>query len=184
MRWQWWVRLTVWFYKWKGAIVTERILTRLFKLEEINGHERCPSYMYRWTLFQPRRPAWLKGFGVYVHKFVGDDWTRDMHDHPKRFISIGLAGRYIEVTPLGLVPATDQSGAFERRTLYSAPWIRTFPATHIHRIELLPDRRPCWTLVIVLKTVREWGFWPKGVWMPWRKYVAPDSQAANDGRLC
>ena len=162
----------------------ERLLSRLFKREEINGHERCPAYMYRWTLFQPRTPRWLwRGFGIYVHKFVGDDWTRDMHDHPKRFISIGLVGRYIEVTPRGTVPATDPDPVFLKRELFAAPWIRSFPATHIHRLELV-DGRPCWTLVIVLRTVREWGFWPRGRWMPWRQYVAPGSKDANDGRLC
>ena len=77
----------------------ERLLTRLFKREEINGNGRCSTYLYRW-LFQPRRPRALwRGFGIYLHKFVGDDWSRDLHDHPKRFVSIGLNGAYREETP-------------------------------------------------------------------------------------
>lgn len=161
----------------------ERLLSRLFKCEEINGHERCPAYMYRWTLFQPRRPSFWRGFGIYVHKFVGDDWTRDMHDHPKRFISIGLSGRYLEHTPRGVVPATDGSAAFEKTELFQAPWIRTFPASHIHRLTMV-DRYPCWTLVIVLRTVREWGFWPRGHWVPWRTYVAPGNADAERAKDC
>src|SRR5438309_11151194 len=120
-----------------------KLLIRLFgKPEEINGRNRCPTYLYRWHLFSTR---WFK---VYLHHFVGDDWSRDLHDHPKRFISIGLKGRYIEETPNG-----------ERE--YRAPWLRTFPAEHIHRIRLRPGE-DAWSLVIVLKAVRKWGFWNNG----------------------
>lgn len=129
-------------------------LNRLFGVaEEINGHQRCPTYLYRWVIFTTR---WFK---VYVHHFVGNDWSRDLHDHPKRFISIGLWGRYFEQTPTS-------------NRWYRAPWIRTFPAVHIHRI-IQPHR--CWTLVIVLKTVHEWGFWHhsdgRSRFIPWRDYV-------------
>src|SRR4051794_37340967 len=116
------------------------LIDRIFRLEEINGGKRCPTYLYRWTLL-----TFGKSLSVYLHHFVGDDWSRDMHDHPKRFISIGLAGRYIEETPAG-----------ER--VYRAPWIRTFPANHIHRLRMI-NGGGCWTLVIVLRPVREWGFW-------------------------
>lgn len=144
-------------------------IDRVFKLEEINGGHRCPTYLYRWTLFQPKRPKRLwRGFGIYIHRFVGDDWSRDLHDHPKRFISIGLKGSYIEWTP---DPSSPSMRYLDTRTIYRAPWIRTFPATHIHRITLREDRRPCWTLVIVLRAVREWGFWHRGEFIPWRDYV-------------
>lgn len=122
----------------------------MFALEEINGGGRCATYLFRWTLLACR---W---FAVYLHHFVGDDWSLDMHDHPKRFVSIGLSGRYIEETPAG-----------ER--LYRAPWIRTFPAEHIHRLRLCG--RDCWTLVIVFRATRPWGFWHLGSWVSWKSYV-------------
>jgi hypothetical protein len=138
-----------------------KLLNRLFRLEQINGGGRCPTYLYRWTLF-----AVPKRLGVYLHRFVGDDWSRDMHDHPKRFVSIGLKGRYVEETPDG------------ERT-YVAPWFRTFPAHHVHRLKLV-DRRPCWTLVVVFKPVREWGFWHAGEWIHWREYVKGARATAAD----
>jgi hypothetical protein len=104
-----------------------------------------------------------------------------MHDHPKRFISIGLRGSYIEQTP-----SSDELRAHYRdltltnETLYRAPWVRTFPASHIHRIRLLVNRKPCWTLVIVLRSVREWGFWHDGVFIPWRDYVKGSASAIAD----
>jgi hypothetical protein len=145
-----------------------RIIDRLFRLEEINGSQRCPTYLYRWTLFQPKWPRWLwRGFGIYLHHFVGDDWSRDLHDHPKRFISIGLKGAYIEETP------------GHRIHFYVAPWIRTFPATHIHWLTL-PKGTDCWTLVIVLRHVRDWGFWHDGEWLQWKEYVFGAYRAIAD----
>jgi hypothetical protein len=167
--------------------VIERILSKLFKYEPIDGHGRCPVYMHRWTLFQPRWARWLwRGFGIYVHKFVADDWTRDLHDHPKRFISIGLAGSYLEVTREPVHPGKNPALWVYRskREKFTAPWLRTFPATHAHRLELI-DGRPCWTLVIVLRTVREWGFWAgPHRWVPWRQYVAPGNADADRSKGC
>lgn len=140
-----------------------KLVNRIFKLEEINGKNRCPTYLYRWTLIR------LPWFSVYVHHFVGDDWSRDMHDHPKRFISIGMKGQYIEETPT-------------RIRIYRAPWARTFPARHIHRLRMI-DGGDCWTLVIVLRPVREWGFWHFGKFIPWREYVA-DGSIATAMRSC
>jgi hypothetical protein len=145
-----------------------RVLDRWFRREEINGGERCPTYLYRWTVFQPPW-TWLKGFGVYVHHFVADDWSHDMHDHPKRFISIGLKGGYLERTPSGL-------------RVFQAPWIRSFPATHIHRISMTEPWNECWTLVIVLRAVRPWGFWHFGEFIPWRQYV--NSAVADTMKAC
>ena len=141
-----------------------RWIDRFFRLEEVNGRNRCPTYLYRWILLSTR---W---FNVYLHHFVGDDWSYDMHDHPKRFISIGLWGRYIEETPHG-------------EKLYRAPWIRTFPAHHIHRLRMV-DGSTCWTLVITLKTVRPWGFWHLGRFIPWREYVTTEGGAADEMKSC
>jgi hypothetical protein len=140
-----------------------RLLNALFgRPEEINGRERCPTYLYRWTLFKT-----LCG-SLYIHHFVGDDWSLDLHDHPKRFVSIGLWGQYRETTP-------------SESRIYRAPWIRTFPATHIHRLSMV-DGKTCWTLVAVLRPVRAWGFWHNGKFIGWREYV--DSKTADDRKAC
>lgn len=137
---------------------------RLGAPEEINGHHRCSTYLCRWVLKDTAR------WKAYLHKFVGDDWSRDLHDHPKRFISIGIWGSYLEETPAG----------FKR---YRAPWISTFPADHRHR--LTTPWGPCWTIVIVLETVREWGFWNEGRFIPWRDYVdGAESELADRRKSC
>ena len=146
-----------------------RFLDWLFRLEEINGRGMCPTYLYRRTLF--RVP--FTSIACYLHHFVGDDWSRDLHDHPKRFISLGLKGSYIEVTP-----APDGS---QIETTFKAPWLRSFPASHVHRILVGPTGH-CWTLVLALWTVRKWGFWHKGTWMPFRDYI--DSPVAEERKAC
>lgn len=140
------------------------VINRVFRLETVSGDGLCPVYLYRWTLLR------LFGCGLYVHKFVGDDWSLDMHDHPKRFISIGLKGWYCEETP-------------ESLRIYRAPWIRTFPASHIHRITGPTPTQPCWTLVIVLRATQPWGFWTdRYTWIPWRKYISSDR--AHQAKSC
>lgn len=140
-----------------------RWIDRVLRREDISGRGICPVYLYRWTLLK----LW-GGIGLYLHNFVGDDWSLDMHDHPKRFVSLGIWGRYREHTPDG-------------SRLYVAPWLRTFPAKHIHRLQLI-NRRPCWTVVLVLRASRQWGFWGDNGWVPWRRYV--DSSEAVNRRSC
>lgn len=151
------------------------ILDRIFGVpEEINGGNRCPTYLYRWTIWKDRHKR-----GVYLHHFVGDDWSRDLHDHPKRFISVGLWGRYVELTPFE--PADSEWAKLGPvRTTWVAPWIRSFPANHIHRLEA----KNCWTLVIVLKPEREWGFWHGGIFMHWKDYVRGKDGIADKMKAC
>lgn len=153
-----------------------RWLNRFFGREEMDGDGRCPTYLVRWTLLK----LW-GGRGLYLHHFIGDDWSRDLHDHPKRFISIGLWGRYREETPSAGVVGGRADFPGNHTRVYSAPWLRTFPAKHIHRISLV-DGRPCWTLVLVLRTSRSWGFWHRGEWIPWRQYV--NSETATQMKSC
>lgn len=145
----------------------ERLLNRFFEKEEINGHGICPTYLYRWTI------GHIGGWKFYVHHFVGDDWSKDLHDHPKRFVTVGVKGRYLEESPANRPWGAGPGYMFGQR-IYTAPWIRTFPANHIHRIEMVEKGEECWTLVMVMRTERPWGFWHKGVWMPWQKFVTSD----------
>jgi hypothetical protein len=135
------------------------LLSRVFKCEEINGNHRCPTYLYGWVIFHTR---WL---GIYLHHFVGDDWSLDLHDHPKRFVSIGISGGYTETTPHG-------------SKVYRAPWVRSFPADHAHRLIL--NGRDCWTVALTFRAVRPWGFWHGGKWIPWKEYVVGSSSSLAD----
>ena len=140
----------------------EALARRLPVPEEINGGKRCPTYLFRWELLSLLGGA----YRVYLHKFVGDDWALDLHDHPKHFTSIGLSGGYVEHTN-------------ESVRRFDAPWLRWWPGEHTHRLTGPTPERPCWTLVIVGPAVREWGFWSDGRWILWRDYVAKGSPFAR-----
>ena len=45
------------------------------------------SYLYRWWLLSLPRAQRL-----YLHHYVGSDWSRDEHCHPKWFLSLGIVG--------------------------------------------------------------------------------------------
>ena len=139
------------------------MINRIFGYERIDGTRGC-EYLHRWCLLVLPR-----GVRVYLHKFVGSDSARDLHDHPKRFISIGLWGSYIEETVNRDAVWFERWKDVRKRRRYRAPWIRSFPAEHIHRLIL--DCPVCWTLVLTLPESRPWGFWVRGEWIPWRKYV-------------
>lgn len=145
-------------------MVIERILSKLFRTEEINGHGICPTYLYRWIVLHRDTCS------VYVHKFVGDDWSKDLHDHPKHFWTIGLWGMYREQ----YWPGEPWSNSAVCVRDFHAPWFRHFPPEHRHRLMV---HKPCWTLVFVGSHQREWGFWwpisrfGPHIFFPWRDYV-------------
>lgn len=144
-----------------------KVLDRWFKREEINGNHRCPTYLHRWILFHT---PW---FAVYVHRFIGQDWSYDLHDHPKRFLSLGLHGWYFE-------ESRARDGRIRSKAWY-APWFRSFPAHHAHRIVVLPPEE-CWTICITLWSVRDWGFWSQEGWILWKDYVRGDKSHLADAR--
>jgi hypothetical protein len=124
-------------------------------------------HFIRWIIFHS------KNFAIYLHKFVGDDTARALHDHPKRFISIGLWGHYDEEVPeKGWVPEGGAPFSTERN-LFLAPWIRSFRPTHIHRIRNCVG---CWSLVFVFSRDREWGFWRNNqTWVQWEQYLREEN---------
>ncbi len=120
---------------------------------------------YRWTLFEP--PSWLPyGLAVYVHKFVGGD--ERMHSHSAPFISIGLRGAYAEQRVDFVRHREDGVTRFKRsrdtERVYTAPWVRFFPADSIHRVQPVGGA-PCWTMVIGLGFKRPDYIWHGDHWM-------------------
>ena len=136
--------------------------------ETMSGSGQCPVYLERWTILQ------ALGCGIYLHHFLGDDWAIDPHDHPRRFISIGLKGWNLEDVYRN--PATDPAASISGSTQlletkrYHAPWVRSFPAHHLHRVRAA-QCGDVWTLVIVLPKSRGWGFVQDGKWISFREYV-------------
>ena len=146
----------------------QKFINWFFRFENNNGHGAVEKYKHRWCLLK----LW-GGRAVYLHHYIGSDWSSDPHDHPKKFVSIGLWGSYLEWTP---GPMFDLNQL--QCKIWIAPWYRSFPSSHVHLITMLDPS--CWTLVYVGKYEQSRGFWERkwpGVgsftarWMHWTSYV-------------
>ena len=126
------------------------------------------NYLHRWYLI-PRNPF----FNVMLHRFMGSDDDRALHDHPWASMSILLKGALIEVLPF-----PPHGWQHWRRIKRFRPVFRR--ATHAHRIVLVNG--PAWTLFITGPVIRPWGFHcPKG-WVHWKEFV--DGTGNGIGRGC
>lgn len=115
------------FLMWLSARLPARVITQ----------DGAP-YLERYYLFD------LLGMRFYLHRFVGDDPDRGLHDHPWRFaFSLVLAGWYIEQTRQGARPVR---------------WVNFLLGDSFHRV-ILPSAEPVWTLFAHrIGDVKAWGF--------------------------
>ena len=137
-------------------------LDRRFKREDL-GDPAGGLYMERWVI------AKLWGCALYLHRYERSDWSRDLHDHPRSFWTIPLVGGYWNETEMrGEV----RSAGWREKRLVRWPFPRFRRARHSHRVQL--DRRwpHPWTLVLMLRKQREWGFWSDDGWVRWDEYLA------------
>jgi len=130
-------------------------------------------YLRRWFI-TPRGD----GPAVYLHQFLRDDDDRALHDHPWPSIGIILEGGYIELTP----------DAEVRRSVGDVVY-REPEARHrvvLHR-DCIGQPKPAWTLFLVGRRVREWGFWCPGSagerFVHWRDFTAGE-HGERVGRGC
>lgn len=151
-------------------------------------------YMHRWYLggYAPassdptvadadgHRPArtswwWRWGFGaIRLHQILADDDSRAFHDHPWDFLSIGLHGTYTELTPCQLDHTLKHQrlsrpeDVCARRRTYRAPWLIWRRAEDLHCLTGID--RPVWTLIVMGRKRRTWGFLDTDGWVGWREY--------------
>lgn len=97
-------------------------------------------YMERYFL------ANFLGITFYIHRFVGSDPDRGIHDHPWPWaLSLILSGWYLEHSRSGTKPVL---------------WTNFLLADSFHRVELPPNVDEVWTLFIHRdKKAKNWGFW-------------------------
>lgn len=141
-----------------------RLLSKLFNYRDIVGKEGL--YLRRFFL----TPRWLPK-RIFLHYFVRGDKDRFLHDHPWDFITLCLAGGYEETwrPDLGSVYAP-------RRRLMPGQW-RSVRAEHTHKVTLL--KSPTWTLLVVGRARRQWGFHTNAGWVNWREYLGLPSDTPD-----
>lgn len=97
-------------------------------------------------------------FGIYLHRLGTPDSRPTLHDHPWNFVSIVLRGGYTEMVPSATTHASRYHDAHHVRRLNRKR------AEDFHYIRSL-DRTPTWTLVLVGRRRRVWGYLDRdGTW--------------------
>lgn len=138
---------------------------KLFERRVIGGETATRPLMVRYILF--RAPA----LGVYLHHFYRSDYDRALHDHPWPFVSIVLKGGYLEVH--------DQTIDRTQTTIRHRPGaVLLRPAEWRHRV-VLDEGKEAWSLVVVGRRSRHWGFFLPGGWCWWRKFDAAKGICAD-----
>ncbi|MCA1571174.1 MAG: hypothetical protein LC798_12825 [Chloroflexi bacterium] len=151
----------------------------LFRREVI-GPPECPI-LIRWTV------ANLRFTKLLVHRFLPNADDRDVHDHPRAFVTVVLRGGYDDLVPCSHCDGTGMVSYPDMRIscgtcgdVREAPpglvvgdrmcrgTIRYRPAEHRHRTRVGPNG--CWTLVAMGPLVRAWGFWKDGRWLDWQAH--------------
>ncbi len=112
------------------------------------------QYLLRWFIQKSRERG-----NVYLHRFIGDDDDRALHDHPWNSVSYVLKGEYLEHTPDGIICRSEGDIIF--RDMITP-----------HRIELIDEE--CWTLFITGPREREWGFHCTDGWKHYEKFQEDD----------
>lgn len=130
---------------------------------------REPDFIIR-SLGPPQTLRWHaiprnKLFNIYIHKWVGSDDDRALHDHPYHNASILISGEYIEVVREG------EKDVGHKR-LEGHFYVRRATAGHRVALEMAgwgapPENEPLYNQVITLfitgPRFRDWGFLcPKG----------------------
>ena len=104
---------------------------------------------------------------AYVHRFLRSDEDRALHDHPWAWVTVLLDGSYWEHVPA----APDHpAGPTVRRRRTAGDIVVRRDAAYPHRIEL-DQGRPVTTLFLTAVKSREWGFWCRRGWRPWRVFT-------------
>lgn len=135
-----------------------RLIT--FRPHEIISRRLTGPYLKRWYLLPKVRM--FEHLCVYLHQFVGDDEDEALHDHPRPSVSWLFKGQYREVTPDGVK-------TYRAAWLWQRPTIIRRSAEMLHRIELV-DAQPAWTLFIMGKKVRRWGFDCPHGWIDYEQF--------------
>lgn len=148
---RWWLRAWHRGYTWRGI--------EFMTVESIpDARDLSVEYLRRRTIVGSEG-----GMSIYVHHIRQPDADRDLHDHPRPFLSLILRGGYTE----SIRPSW---GSVARERRHRRFGVNVMPRGRAHRIESI---RPNTTTLLFLGPRRgEWGFWTDRGWVYWRTYIA------------
>ena len=149
---------------------------KLSRWKEIIGPPDCPI-MERWTVLK------FRGRKFMIHHFLPNADDRSAHDHPSPFWTLVLRGYYddMKLCPDCEGRGLNWPGSANPGTCWECGghavvlnermrpgMLRHRAAEHTHRTKVGP--RGCWTVVLMQRKQRAWGFWHLGEWWYWRDF--------------
>lgn len=182
----------------EGSRIFDRV-RRWLPSRELIGPPECPI-LNRWTLFPWGSHGHSdRNLKLMLHHFLPSRDDRDVHDHPRSFLTIVLRGGYDDLIPCptcsGSLRTDDsellRSGAFARAEAWMPCPIcwdgkREGPQGFVvgdrmrpgmvryrpaeHRHRTRVGPKGCWTLVVMGPLARAWGFWREGQFWKWAEY--------------
>lgn len=140
----------------------ERILMKLFRYRDITATVDGVRVLYMRRFFLTPRRWPLR---IFLHHIVRSDSDRDCHDHPFDFATYLVRGSYLERirNPFGT--------AFYGWRFAQRGSLLDNKAEHTHKVEL---DEPVWSLLLVSRARRAWGFWTENGWVDWRTYLGAE----------
>lgn len=146
----------------------KRVLNLLIEPEFI-GQKECPL-MVRWTLFD------IGILKAMIHYFPPEATDPDPHDHPRSFVTLLLRGAYMDKSWEQVSWKDRQEAGYHipvngvlTHDFLTTGSFRYRPAEHTHITET--GSQGAWSIVVMGRLVRPWGFMRQGRWWPWKKYV-------------
>lgn len=154
----------------------QRRWAKYYRKEIIIGHGETTPYLTRYILGKFR-----------FHIFHRGDIDPDPHDHPFDFKTFPFTS-YVEAV------YNTTTGATYITVVRAFRW-HSRKAEHCHRVlgrwngqdeysghdgPQIAEGKPIYTLVITGPRTRDWGFWRKRVWIPWKRYVSGNFKTWTD----
>ena len=96
-------------------------------------YDKAEPFMIRYYLLFRKRPKWFP-FNIFIHKILKND-LGDLHDHFWSYITMVLAGGYVETT---------KKGSYSRKPGYIG--FRKYNNRHSIKLQ---DGKCAWTLLLV-----------------------------------
>ena len=158
--------------------ILDRLVDRIIARAKRTPYFDLNGYMERYWLRQPvgfaENDRSRTGIGARVHRILRSDSERHLHDHPWPSISIILRGGYWEILPAMQAqhPSLDQ---YCWRRVWRGPGSIVFRrAHHRHRIEI-PDDTDSWSLFVMGRYTKQWGFYTNDGFVYWRTYLGEEN---------
>lgn len=147
------------------------LIDKLIERAKRTPYFHLEGYMERYWLIKPNPKRWFfKDFSVRIHRILRSDSDDCFHDHPWASMSIILRGGYWEVMPVSQAQdAWIDYWCFRR--IWRKPGAVVLRRATDRHLLVLPMGSECWSLFVMFRKARGWGFYTQEGFVPHKEYL-------------